>query len=810
MDNIEKFGLIKVVESLNLQNSVNDSTIATSSNLNRIEKSQLDTLDTIAKYIKKISDSLNIIFDKKSLRNVTPSINKNKIYDVDISGNTSISSSNKSNKIETQQLSGNTSISSFNKSNKIETQQLSGLGLIGKYIKDIKNITKNINGLLSGSSSKSFFNSSTYNSQSMSNMSTNSNESTTNVSNKFEGLSSLNANVITKGVILNLLPKSIIKSYVAGIQKLIDELSKIKTNDIKDAIEPLDKLGNALSNFSNINLLGSLASLAKLNVFIKGLKLFFKNAGSKENLKYLENIKDISTSLSPLKDISDSLNSFADIKWIKILFSSKGLKMFLNSFSKLSTAAIEKVSASIKKLADILEAPLKKLGNSLEQFGGKLGKVTGSLLKGALAMVALASSLIPLAIGLKMFKDVEWKSIAQAGVALVGLAGVAKLLEKSGPGALKGAGMIALLGAALIPLSFALNLLKDVGINTIGVLATGLTTLGIAAAAFGTFAPLIALGAGVMALLGASIIPMAYSLKMLSEIDGEKLTQLTEPLLGLAKTAASLVLAAPIFLASGLALLPFATGIKLLSTAIDGGSNMSDFLNKFGEFNEKLNPKKLFEAAGAILALSGAIAAFGAAQAAEGLGNFVGKFLRFGSDSPLEQMQKFAEIASPLNVASAAVATLADGIAKLGEMQAELSVLTDFPFDELEDLAAEIKGKSIIQIVLNGSSIESESIGQKSKDFSKMTNEEKAISAGYNTWEEYKNSNFKFKADNILPIENKMGATLSSVGAATSSANNIIVNNNSGGNISTVNTSNVNNTSAPPAPIITGSAMALF
>ena len=173
-------------------------------------------------------------------------------------------------------------------------------------------------------------------------------------------------------------------------------------------------------------------------------------------------------------------------------------------------------------------------------------------------------------------------------------------------------------------------------------------------------------------------------------------------------------------------------------------------------------------------------------------------------------MQKFAEISSPLDIASKAISTLADGIVKLGEIQGELSVLADFPFDELEDLAGEIEGKAIIQIVLNGSKMESNVMDQNSSSLSAMSPEEQAKAAGYNSVEEYKSSNYQLKSSDIMPLENRMGSTLTNVGTTASATNTVVVNNNSGGNVSNVNTSNVNNMSSAPAPIITGSAMALF
>jgi hypothetical protein len=817
MDNIEKFGLLKVISSIDLQNR-SDSSDAEyiDADVVEVEKNQLSVLDRIESHLLKLNFSISKFISGKLFKNISnSSIENRKVYSV---------------------------------MSKILTNRSSSSSLM------LSN-TSNSNTGLTTNSSNSNTDFTTNTSNSNTDFTTNSSNSTTTPAaapnnKRGEGLIPQIPNIkaFTNGILLNILPAKIIKSYVSGIQKLLDELAKIKTNDVEKILEPINLLGTSLSNFANIGLIGSFASLVKLRIFIKGLKMFFKDAGSKDNLKDLKNIDKISDSLSPLEKIAKSLTAFAEIKWTKILISTTALKMFLNSFSKFKTATVEKTADVLSKIAQKIKKPLESLGNSLETFGKKLAPITGSLLKGAIALVVLSTSLIPLAYGLKMFADVKWESIAKGTLALGGLVLLSKALGGATGSILKGAGAIALLGLSIIPLAFSLKMMENIGIGTIGVLAAGLTTLGIAAAAFGSFFPLIALGAGAIALLGASIIPLAFGLKMISEanpeilsslagsilefssaallasfglliggaalfpfaagltvfglavknFDAETLNALIPALQKLPDVAWSLAKASGALALSGLALIPFAVGVKLLSKAIGDNQTMSDFFSKLGDFSDKINPGKLYDTAKAIITLSGAIAAFGAAQAAEGLGNLVGKFLRFGSDSPLEQMQKFAEISSPLDIASKAIATLADGIGKLSEMSSELSVLTNFPFDELEDLAEEIEGKAIIQIVLNGSAMESKVVDQKGAVVSGISGENTTLSST------------NYSSTDIMPVPSQIGSTLSTVGPPTSSSGAIIVNNNSGGNVSNVSSSNVNNMSSAPAPIVTGSAMSLF
>lgn len=94
----------------------------------------------------------------------------------------------------------------------------------------------------------------------------------------------------------------------------------------------------------------------------------------------------------------------------------------------------------------------------------------------------------------------------------------------------------------------------------------------------------------------------------------------------------------------------------------------------------------------------------------------------------------------------------------------------------------------------------------ESKDFSELTKTEKAIAAGYSTWKEYKESNFKWK-ESITPLPATTGSMLASAGNVSNISPTIIVNNNNGGNTSNISTSNVNNNASPMMPILTGSSL---
>ena len=67
-------------------------------------------------------------------------------------------------------------------------------------------------------------------------------------------------------------------------------------------------------------------------------------------------------------------------------------------------------------------------------------------------MGLMGASLIPFALAAVKFNDVEWESLAKAGVALVGLAAVGFLIGKASGSMILGAIGVGILGGALFVL----------------------------------------------------------------------------------------------------------------------------------------------------------------------------------------------------------------------------------------------------------------------------------------------------------------------------------------------------------------------
>ena len=180
-----------------------------------------------------------------------------------------------------------------------------------------------------------------------------------------------------------------------------------------------------------------------------------------------------------------------------------------------STAA--KLLGGASDKADGMTGAMTKGGKS----GGFLGSIANAVkkfgdnkvVKGAASMVMMGAAVALLAVGLKQFNEVDFASMGKGLLAMGGMIGLSKLLEKSTTSMVKGAVGVLALSTAMVPLAFGLNLMKDVGFKTIGVLATAIAALAVAAGLIG-MPPIVGFvmaGAVAIGVLGAALIPFAVA-----------------------------------------------------------------------------------------------------------------------------------------------------------------------------------------------------------------------------------------------------------------------------------------------------------
>jgi len=179
-----------------------------------------------------------------------------------------------------------------------------------------------------------------------------------------------------------------------------------------------------------------------------------------------------------------------------------------------------------KKAKDMLAAkttaklPQTSVTEKLNQTsgGGSKGINVKNMMKGAAAILILSAALFVAAKAFQEFGSVTWPQVGMGLASLVLLAGIATLLGKAEKQMIKGATALAILGVALIPFAFAMNLISGLNIGAVLAAAAGLVVF--TAAIFGLGALMtsgvgaVIFGAGILALiaLGSSMIVLGAGL----------------------------------------------------------------------------------------------------------------------------------------------------------------------------------------------------------------------------------------------------------------------------------------------------------
>ena len=407
-----------------------------------------------------------------------------------------------------------------------------------------------------------------------------------------------------------------------------------------------------------------------------------------------------------LKSIANAVKKFGDNKVIKgaaaltllggaVMVAGIGLK----KFTEVDVAAIIKGTVALGGLALLANA---------------LGKGSTAMIKGAAAVAILGAAVVPLAFGLNIMKDVGLETIVVLAGSLLTLGVAAAVMGSFLPVLLPGAIAIAALGASMIPLAFALNLMKDVGIETVGVLAGSLLVLGVAAASMGFALPFILMGAVAISALGLAMIPFALAAKMFGEGMGPlsegldligklPMMDIIGSLLGLGATMTMLILAIPGMILSGIALAALGTALAPLGIfgkmANEGLTGLAEKLKDIA----MIPFANLFVAAPALLSLAAGMMALSAGGLVSGLLDGLGKL--FGSDSPFDKLAK--------------IGNNAEHIVKMAEEMRGMGSTLDAFEDSLSSLNADaIAGKFYtIAMAINAmrSSIENLSAGSMAK-----------------------------------------------------------------------------------------------
>jgi len=202
-----------------------------------------------------------------------------------------------------------------------------------------------------------------------------------------------------------------------------------------------------------------------------------------------------------------------------------------------------------------------------------------SILKFAAISAILIGALIGLAFAFKQFEGVDWENVGMAGAALGGLTIVAGIMSKMPTDKiLIGSLAIALLGTSLIPFAYSMKLMENVSWTTLGVAATSLIAFSLAAFGLGT---LMFTGVGAL-LFGAgilSIIALGGAMAIFgagTKIAGESLSNsFIDKIERLANSGTKLI-------AASVGILALSGAISVFSLSMTGSNVLDRFAGIFG------------------------------------------------------------------------------------------------------------------------------------------------------------------------------------------------------------------------------------
>lgn len=248
------------------------------------------------------------------------------------------------------------------------------------------------------------------------------------------------------------------------------------------------------------------------------------------------------------------------------------------------------------------------LTTSLVVMSKALNKNMKSLMKGVGLLALIGVAIMPAAEAFKMFSDINWENVYMGVGALAAFGVVAGLIGAAAKFVLFGALAIALLGVSLIPLVYGLQQFTDIPWENVWIGLGAMAAFAATAALIGAGIKFIALGALAIALLAVSLIPLAYAFQQFTDIDWKSVFIGVGAMAAFAGVAAIIGLGAPLIIYGsfaigllGLALIPFGKGLSALIPAFEG------FANVFSSMTDSLSKLKL-EDVGTLLALAGAVA----------------------------------------------------------------------------------------------------------------------------------------------------------------------------------------------------------
>jgi len=210
---------------------------------------------------------------------------------------------------------------------------------------------------------------------------------------------------------------------------------------------------------------------------------------------------------------------------LSIVKAITGYEAIKSGYQKLSALFVKNetrellAQEAVKTRSDVTDR-IPKPKSAPNQGGGMLSSLskikTSDMLKGAAAILVLSGALWVAAKAFQEFETVKWPAVLTGIGVLASLTVAALALGKVKSDIINSAFAIGILSASLYVSAKAFQEFKGIDWKAVGIGVVTLGLLALGAKSLAGASPLIMTGAGVIAVLGASLIPLGIALKLVS------------------------------------------------------------------------------------------------------------------------------------------------------------------------------------------------------------------------------------------------------------------------------------------------------
>ena len=184
-----------------------------------------------------------------------------------------------------------------------------------------------------------------------------------------------------------------------------------------------------------------------------------------------------------------------------------GIKKIAGSIKdKLGGLFSKGASAGAAAASNVPSVDTGSVSDKLNKTTGGKGMNVMNMVKGAVAILILSAALFVAAKAFQEFGSVTWEAVGMGLVGLAGMAAIAMVLGQVTGQLIQGSIAVLALGLALVPFAYSMQMMSGIGIGQFLTIAGGLILLSAAAAALGFALPFIASGALALGLLGAGLV----------------------------------------------------------------------------------------------------------------------------------------------------------------------------------------------------------------------------------------------------------------------------------------------------------------